>query len=71
MPRGIAGALREHFGNSHHLWMWDYKGMAKELEDAGYRGIRKCVHGDSSNFAFLEVESVARFEWALGVEATK
>jgi predicted SAM-dependent methyltransferase len=31
-PKGIGGWLREYFGNSHHLWIWDYKGIAMELE---------------------------------------
>lgn len=70
-PRGLASLMREHFGNSHHLWMWDYKGLAKELEDAGYRNIRRCVQGDSKHPEFLEVDLPDRYEWSLGIEATK
>jgi SAM-dependent methyltransferase len=63
--------IREFFGNSYHLWMWDYKSLAKELSGAGFREIRRCYFGDSRNPAFLSVEHQGRFEWALAIECTK
>ena len=30
-PRGIRALLKEHLGNSRHLWMWDFKSLAHEL----------------------------------------
>ena len=70
-PRSLGAFLREYWGSGHHLWMWDYKGLAQELESAGFRGVRRCGLGDSANAAFAEVESAERFEWSLGIEATK
>jgi len=70
-PKGPAAWLREYYGNSHHLWMWDYKGLAKELQDAGFRGMRRCVCGDARDPAFQAVENVDRFQWGLAIEATR
>lgn len=70
-PRGLKMFLREYWGHSHHLWMWDYKGLTHELATAGFREMRRCKHGDSSNNAFASVENPERFEWALAIECTK
>lgn len=63
--------LRDYHGNSHHLWMWDYKGLTKELQDAGFQGMRRCVCGDARDPAFQAVENPERFQWGLAIEATK
>lgn len=39
---GIEGFLQKSFGNSRHLWMWDYKGLALELLTAGFEPLRVC-----------------------------
>ena len=70
-PKGLAGILRDHFGNSHHLWMWDYKALFAELEAAGFHNIRPCMRGDAENPAFDTVEDPSRFEAALAIECTK
>lgn len=70
-PKGLVAWLREYYGNSHHLWMWDWKGLAKELQDAGFLGMRRCVCGDARDPAFQTVESPDRFQWGLAIEATK
>jgi SAM-dependent methyltransferase len=70
-PKGIGGWLREYFGNSHHLWMWDYKGIAMELEQAGFCSIRRFEYGETALPAFREVESKDRFLDALAVECTR
>lgn len=70
-PRGIRDFLREYFGGSHHLWGWDFKGLAHELEAAGFRHIRKCQCGDAANPAFAAVEDPNRFKWSLAIECRK
>ena len=70
-PKKIMAILRDHFGNSNHLWMWDYKALAAELEAAGFRNIRRCQFGDSTNPVFQTIENPGRFEWALAIECTK
>jgi len=70
-PKGLLGHLGEYLGSTHHLWMWDYKGLASELETVGFKGIRRCQNGDSTNPAFREVELAERYEWGLGIEASK
>jgi hypothetical protein len=69
--RGIKFFFREYFGNNHHLWMWDEKGLAAELRDAGFASIRRCQAGDSANKAFLAVENPERFGDALAFECSK
>jgi predicted SAM-dependent methyltransferase len=70
-PRTLTAIVRDYFGNSHHLWMWDYKALAAELEAAGFRDIRRCELGDSRNVALRTVENPGRLEGALAIECTK
>ena len=70
-PKTLMAILREYFGNSHHLWMWDYKALAAELTAVGFKEIRRCRFGDSANADFRSVEVEGRFDWALAIECTK
>jgi SAM-dependent methyltransferase len=70
-PKGVVEILKDYFGNSYHLWMWDYKGMESELQAAGFRGIRRCQLGDAKDPAFCALENPARFKWSLAIECTK
>jgi len=70
-PKGLQGLLRSVFGNSHHLWMWDYHSLSHELEKAGFKSIRRCSYNDSDDPMFLLVEEKNRFENAVAVECTK
>lgn len=58
-------------GNSQHLWMWDYKSIEPELENAGFVGVRKSAFGDCSDPKFREVEDKGRWDNCLGVECRK
>lgn len=69
--RGIRALLRAYLGNSYHLWGWDYKGIASELQAAGFNNIRRCQFGDATNPAFSAVENSSRFEWSLAIECVK
>jgi predicted SAM-dependent methyltransferase len=69
--RGIAGMLRLMFGRSTHLWMWDYKNLARELEAAGFTNIRRAQCHDNPDLRFHEVEDVSRWENCLGVECRR
>ena len=70
-PRGFVMFLKEYWGNDHHLWAWDYKGLAHELQEAGFRGLRRCACGDARNPIFSKVENPERFKGALAIECTK
>lgn len=70
-PRGIEGAMRLWIGNFRHLWMWDYKSIAVELENAGFTEIRRAQVGDSPEPRFKEVEEPYRWERGLGVECIR
>jgi SAM-dependent methyltransferase len=69
--RNVLGFVREYFGSSHHLWMWDCKAMTHELVAAGFADIRRCHIGDAANIAFQDVEVASRFKWALAMECKK
>ena len=69
-PRGGMALIRQAFGNSHHLWLWDYSGLAKELSEAGFLGIRRAEYNDSGIEGFSEVESEDRWRNALGIQCT-
>jgi len=70
-PRGAVGFIREWLGNSHHLWMWDYPAMAAELQEAGFRNIRRAAFGDATDPLFADVEEIGRWDNCLGVECVK
>ena len=70
-PRGATGFIREWLGNSQHLWMWDYPAMAAELQEAGFRNIRRASFGDASDPLFADVEEAGRWENCLGVECCR
>jgi len=68
---GVLGLLRTYLGNSKHLWMWDYKSLAKELEESGFLNIRRAEFGDSEEPAFDDVEDKGRWDNCLGIECRK
>jgi SAM-dependent methyltransferase len=68
--RTFRGLLRSWLGNSHHLWMWDYKGLAAELRNAGFRNVRRASYNDSLHDAFRLVETADRWERQLGIECS-
>jgi SAM-dependent methyltransferase len=69
--RGLRGMLQTVLGNSQHLWMWDYKGMERELQSAGFVDVRRASYGDSPFSEFGAVESRDRWEGCLGFECRK
>lgn len=70
-PKGIQGLLSTFFGNSYHLWMWDFFSLSKELEDVGFQDIRKCIYNDSPDKLFNLVEDEGRFKNAVAIECKK
>jgi SAM-dependent methyltransferase len=69
--KGIRSIMMKLYGNSKHLWMWDYPSLRYELQNAGFRNVRPISFGDSpdSNFALVEEES--RFYGAAAFECQK
>jgi hypothetical protein len=70
-PRTIPAVLRSWLGNSRHLWMWDFRSMAAELEAAGFAHIRRASFGDSGDSVFSQIEDRTRWDDCLGVECRK
>jgi len=69
--RGFKSLIRSFFGNSQHLWMWDYKSIEQELMDAGFSNVRRACFGDNDDSRFRDVEDKGRWGNCLGVECTK
>lgn len=67
-PRSV---LMKLFGNSKHLWMWDYPSFRYELQQAGFRDIRPCRFGDATEKQFALVEEEGRFYGAAAIECYK
>lgn len=70
-PRSLRGLIRIWLGNSAHLWMWDFKAIAAELERARFQKIRRAFLGDAEDAHFQEVENAERWQSSLGVECVK
>ena len=70
-PRGLVDFAKAFLGHAEHLWMWDYKGMARELELAGFVAIRRCTFGDSQDPMFRDVEAPERFVDAVAIECAR
>ena len=69
-PKGMGGFLRSWLGNTHHLWMWDYPSLSRELATAGFKDIRLARMGDSGEPMFAAVEEESRWADSVGVECT-
>jgi predicted SAM-dependent methyltransferase len=69
--RTMIARLRELIGNSGHLWMWDYRGLAAELKKAGFVEIRSSVFGDSHDPLIDSVEDEGRWNEAVGISCSK
>lgn len=69
--RGLKRLISFWLGLSHHCWMWDYKSIQRELENAGFDNVRRAYFGDSSDPMFGTVEEQGRWENCLGVECRK
>lgn len=69
--KGMKEFVKLFFGNSQHLWMWDFKSLKVELENAGFINIRRAEYLDSELSAFLNVENEDRWLNCLGVECKK
>jgi Methyltransferase domain len=67
-PRGLRGLLQSWLGNSHHLWMWDYPSLRRELETAGFKDIRAARLGDSEEPMFAIVEEESRWVDAVAIQ---
>jgi SAM-dependent methyltransferase len=68
--RRLSGFFRDWLGNSLHLWMWDYRSLAAELQEAGFSKVRRAAFNDSPLQAFGLVETADRWRDALGIECT-
>jgi len=66
---GVRGVAEAVLGHSPHLWMWDYKGLERELTSAGYVDVRRCAFGDAKDPMFSRVEDPERFHDAVAVDA--
>lgn len=71
LSRGLKAMPAALFGRSRHLWMWDYKGIAEQLAEAGFTDIRRAQLGDSPDPRFAEVESEGRWTDCLGVDCKR
>ena len=69
--RGLAALTSGVLGNSHHLWMWDFKALSVELIAAGFRNIRRAEFGDSVLAQFAAAEEKTRWDNCLGFECRK
>jgi hypothetical protein len=67
--RGVRGLVKLWFGNSSHLWMWDFKALQVELSDAGFVDVRRCAFGDSP--VFRDVEQQERFVNSVAVQCRR
>ena len=67
--RGLRGFTRSWLGNSSHLWMWDFKSLSSELQEAGFNDVRKCNAGDDQTF--VAAEDPGRFVDSIAVQCRK
>jgi SAM-dependent methyltransferase len=67
--RTIIGRLREIIGSSHHLWMYDYPAMERELVEAGFTSLRIAQFGDAEDSMFNLIEHPDRFENSVAIQA--
>ena len=69
--RSLSIFLRNYLGNSRHLWLWDFNSAKTELNNTGFKHIRKAKFGDSCDPRFFEIEDEMRWKNCLGIECQK
>lgn len=69
--KSFSDKISSTFGNSKHLWNYDFESMSLELERAGFKDIRRAELNDSENEDFLAVEDFGRFYLCLAIECKK
>ncbi len=69
--KGISALVKNLYGNSKHLWMWDYRSLSFELKKTGFTNIRPAMFGDAADPLFSFVEEEGRFFKAAAFECTK
>jgi SAM-dependent methyltransferase len=69
--RSLMGFLKDWLSRGQHLWMWDYKSLARELEAVGFCNLRRARFGDSGIAAFEAVEDPERWTYELGIQCDK
>jgi len=69
--RGLKQFISSFYGNSSHLWMWDHKSLAHEMEQMGFKDVRVCQFNDCEDEHFKDVEELGRFEKAVALEGKK
>jgi SAM-dependent methyltransferase len=73
--KNLISFVRDHYGDSAHLWMYDFAALKAPLEEAGFTGVRRCELGDASDPMFALVEDEGRFfdrgELELAIEAIR
>lgn len=70
-PRGLLGFVSSWLGLSSHLWMWDERALAAELDAAGFRQIRRAKFGDAEDAMFSQVEEEERWIDCLGMSCIR
>jgi len=70
-PRGFKGVITSVLGNANHLWMWDHDSLSLELEQVGFKDIRRCSFNDCEDEMFKQVEDESRFTGAVAIECRK
>jgi hypothetical protein len=70
-PKGIGGLARMLFGNTKHLWMWDFESIRHALLETGFTEIRRAYLGDSGDPIYEYVEAPGRWENCLGVDCKR
>jgi len=69
--KGLIAPFKAVYGNSKHLWMWDFKSLSFELTKVGFKNIRQCKFGDSIDPHFSLAEEEGRFWEAVAFECEK
>ncbi|MES2428786.1 MAG: methyltransferase domain-containing protein [Bacteroidota bacterium] len=69
--KGLIDGIKGLYGNSKHLWMWDYKSLAFELDKIGFKDIRPAKYSDADDNQFSVVEEEDRFYKAAAFECKK
>jgi ubiquinone/menaquinone biosynthesis C-methylase UbiE len=70
-PKKLMSIILDSLSSHEHLWMWDHKSIARELEKVGFINIRRAEFGDAADPVFNDVEDKTRWLNCLGIECYK
>jgi len=70
-PKSVFDIVKNYYGNSKHLWLWDKEATIYYLKKYGFKNINEVYYGEYSDDMFSKVDIKSRYNNSFCLEMTK